>query len=175
MGAAVGLLLASGLFGTVIASVFALGMKVDWSPEEVARMGKIPAMRVFASRGEAGDRFLRVTGLQGIAAIDAACVNVGVAATDGGFRLAADPRTVSVAGVVVRTLPDCGQTIPVPVRYARGSADPIVAATSLQALDPDSVDFPGHGHNVHVSDPSAVVDALCNWITTVESRRHRVR
>jgi len=65
MGATVGLLLASGRFGVRVSKLFAIGLKIDWSQEEMDRMGEIRPMRLFATRPEAAQRFLRVTGLAG--------------------------------------------------------------------------------------------------------------
>ena len=105
MGGAVALLLASELFGVKVASALAIGMKVRWTKEDIERFSKEPPMRIFSERQDAARRFLRTTGLDGIRDVDDRSVAAGIAATDGGFRLATDPKTVMVTKAAISRVP----------------------------------------------------------------------
>ncbi|MBV8798317.1 MAG: alpha/beta fold hydrolase, partial [Alphaproteobacteria bacterium] len=65
MGGAVALALASGWFGFTPTRVFGLGIKVNWSAEELAKMREFAASpaRTFSSKKEAVARYLKVSGL----------------------------------------------------------------------------------------------------------------
>src|SRR3569833_691927 len=80
MGGAVGLALASGLFGPPPTHVFGLGIKVAWTEEEAAGLKSLaekPA-KLFAGREEAVERYLKASGLIGLVAPDSSMVLVGV-------------------------------------------------------------------------------------------------
>ena len=70
LGGAVALALASGWFGVRVSAVCGLGIKVVWTDEELARARVLSARLnpVYATRGEAADRHLRVAGLSGLVA-----------------------------------------------------------------------------------------------------------
>src|SRR5207247_590925 len=65
IGGAVALALASGWFGVRVAAVCGLGVKVAWSEEELARAQALSARPtpVYATRGEAAERHLKLAGL----------------------------------------------------------------------------------------------------------------
>ena len=150
MGATVGLLLASGRFGIDVSSLFAVGMKIDWSQEEVDRMGEIRLMRLFPTREEAAQRFLRVTGLAGLIGEDHRCVQAGLVSEASGFRLATDPKTVSVVREPVAPLLASARASGLPLRLACGDEDRLLDVASLRRWDDEAVVFQGYGHNVHL-------------------------
>jgi len=150
MGATIGLLLASGRFDVDIADVFAIGLKVNWGDDEINRMGEIRPVRFFATRAEAADRFLRVTGLVWLLDTAHRCVQAGIVETQAGFRLAADPKVFSVVREPVAPALARARATGVPVRLSCGSADSLVDIESLRCWDKDAVVFQGYGHNVHL-------------------------
>ncbi|MBV8850804.1 MAG: alpha/beta fold hydrolase, partial [Methylobacteriaceae bacterium] len=100
MGGVVGLMLATGWFGIDVTHVLALGVKLRWNADDIARMATLaeaPA-RWFDSRDAAVERYLRVSGLNGLIAPQSETVLAGVAEECGRFRLAADPR-IHLVGV----------------------------------------------------------------------------
>jgi pimeloyl-ACP methyl ester carboxylesterase len=151
MGAAVGLLLATGRFGIHVSSLLAVGMKIDWSQEEIDRMGEIRTMRLFATRQEAAQRFLRVTGLEGLIDEDHRCVQAGLVAEAAGFRLATDPKTVSVVREPVKPLLANARTAGLRLRLSCGSEDRLLDVSSLRKWDSDAIVFEGYGHNVQIA------------------------
>jgi pimeloyl-ACP methyl ester carboxylesterase len=164
MGGVVALELARAERGLTIVGVVGLGIKVAWTHEELARavaLAERPRQR-FASRSEAVDRFLRVSGLAGLVTADDPVVEAGVRRAEGGdgdhggeaWELAMDPRGFGVgapdlAGLLASTA--C------PVVLARGERDPMVTTPQLQALHAETVEVPGLGHNAHVEDPAATL------------------
>jgi pimeloyl-ACP methyl ester carboxylesterase len=150
MGATVGLLLASGCFGVHVSSLFAVGLKIDWSQEEMDRMGEIRPIRQFATRGEAAQRFLRVTGLAGLIDQHHRCVQAGLVSEATGFRLATDPKTVSVVRDPVGPLLASARALGLPLRLSCGSEDRLLDVASLRKWDDGAIVFQGYGHNVHV-------------------------
>ena len=155
MGGVVAMALATGWFGVSVRHVFAFGVKIGWTEEEVAQMKGLagrPA-RVFASRAEAAERYLRVSGLAGLVDPDAPEAQAGIVETEGGFRLAADQGIYAAAGPPVG---DLYRAAAGPVRLAAGGADPMVSVAQMQALDPQAALLPGLGHNCHVEAPERV-------------------
>jgi pimeloyl-ACP methyl ester carboxylesterase len=156
LGAYVGLALASGWFGVRIASVFGVGPKTEWSEADVAAMVELarkPA-RIFADEAEAWSRYRKVSGLDARVAPDTASLERGVVPTEGGFRLATDPRTALVAGAPFGTLAASTQC---PVLLARGASDPMVTLDQLRSHCAAALEIPGTGHNVHVEAPGSIV------------------
>lgn len=160
MGGLVAIALASRWFGVAVERVFALGVKVAWTDEErraAAAQAERP-VRWFDHRAEAADRFLKVSGLAGLAAA-ADMADRGIVAEVDRWRLAADPRTPSVGGPDVAGLLAAAAC---PVRFARGVADPLVSADALRRLDPGFVELAG-GHNAHVEQPVALARLVADW------------
>lgn len=153
LGGVVGLALASGWFGVPVTAVCALGVKVSWSPEELARAADLAARpsRVFASEEEALERARKVAGLPVGAPADRLVVPV-----DGGWRLALDPAAFAVGRP---DLPGLLAASRAPVVFAAGSEDPLSPADHLRALA-EPVILPGLGHSPHVEDPAALVPLL---------------
>lgn len=159
MGGAVALALASGTFGFTPARAFGLSIKVAWSDEELARMADLAATpaRRFATTDEAIDRYLKVAGLAGLVDKHSPAAAAGVAPDGNGWRLAYDPRTMSVGAPPMRALIDATRA---PIHLARGEADRLVTLEQLRAYDAEAADLKGSGHNAMVESPSAVWD----WI-----------
>lgn len=164
MGGAVALALASGAYGFTPARVFGLGIKVAWTGEELARMGEMASApaRVFASQDEAVDRYLKVAGLIGLVDRTSPAAVAGVSRTDGGWRLACDPRTASVGAPPMRALLDAARA---PVYLARGAGDRMVSLEQLRAFDTAATDTPMAGHNAMVEKPHAVWDWIESRLT----------
>ena len=155
MGGVVAMALATGWFGVSVRHVFAFGVKIGWTADEVTQMRGLAAkpVRVFGSRAEAAERYLRVSGLAGLVDPDAPEALAGIVEAEGGFRLAADQRIYAAAGPAVG---DLYRAAAAPVRLAAGEADPMVSLAGMQALDPQAVLLPGLGHNCHVEAPERV-------------------
>jgi len=153
MGAVVALALASGWFGVPIAQVLAVGVKLEWSADDleaVARARERP-VKWYDSREEAEERFLRLAGIESVAASDPSLLAGGVRTADGRFRVAADPRASSIGGPPMRSLMAAAAA---PVRLARGERDGMVTVDQLRRFDPQAVDISGAGHNAHIENPS---------------------
>jgi pimeloyl-ACP methyl ester carboxylesterase len=155
LGGAVGLALASGWFGVAVTAACGLGIKVRWSPEELAKAAELAARpsRVFATRDEAADRFLKVAGLAGLVAPDAPAVDTGLSEVDGGWRLALD---AAAFGVGAPDMPGLLAACRAEVILAAGAGDPLSPYDHLVELRPDPVILPGLGHNAHVENPAAL-------------------
>ena len=157
MGGVVAMALATGWFGVRVRRVFAFGVKIGWTADEVARMHKLAAApaRVFESYKEAAERYLKVSGLIGLIDPESPEAQAGVVEADGGFRLAADQGIYAAVGPAVA---DFHRAASAPVRLAAGEDDPMVSLAEMQALDPQAALLPGLGHNCHVEAPERVWD-----------------
>lgn len=155
LGGVLGLALASGWFGVRVRTAIGLGIKVNWTADELAKAGALARRPVtwFDSREAAADRYLRVAGLAGLLPADDPAVSTGLVAQDGRWRLAMDPATF---GVGEPDLPGLLAAARGRVVLARGEHDPMVSADQLTRLSSSAVTLPGLGHNAHVEDPSAV-------------------
>ncbi|MGC1302642.1 MAG: alpha/beta hydrolase, partial [Caulobacteraceae bacterium] len=159
MGGAVGLILATGWFGVTVEHVVTIGMKMNWTAEEAAKMGRPYPVRWFDTRGAAAERFLLVSGLAGKTTADARMVDRGIVEEDGRWRLAADPLTVGVVGPETPDLIAAAKAAGTTVRLACGTEDPLVRLEEMTPFDPHAVRLPG-GHNLHVETPAAVAGLL---------------
>ncbi|WP_312880508.1 alpha/beta fold hydrolase [Actinokineospora xionganensis] len=150
LGGVVGLALAGGWFGVPVAAVCGIGIKVSWTPEDLAKSAQLAAKpsRLFASPEEALDRAAKVAGLPS-AAIDSRLV---VEAEDG-WRLSLDPGAFAVGRP---DLPGLLGAARARVRLAAGETDPMSPADHLRTLVPDPVILPGVGHSPHVQNPEAL-------------------
>jgi len=155
MGGVVAMALATGWFGVSVRHVFAFGVKIGWTAQEVAQMKGLAARpaRVFDSRAEAVERYLRVSGLAGLVDPDAPEALAGIVEAKGGFRLAADQGIYAAVGPAVN---DFYRAAAVPVRLAAGEADPMVSLAEMQTHDPQAALLSGLGHNCHVEAPERV-------------------
>ncbi|WP_203867319.1 alpha/beta fold hydrolase, partial [Plantactinospora endophytica] len=171
LGGAVGLALAgrgaggavgngADLPGWSVERVIGLGVKVGWTPDELAKTDALAARPVvwYDSRAEAAQRYLRVSGLTGLLEPDDPAVDAGIVPDgDGRWRLAMDPRAFGVgAPEMARLL----AAVAAPVLLARGEQDPMVADAELARLARSTHTLPGLGHNAHVENPVAVLALL---------------
>lgn len=155
MGGAVAMALASGWFGRSVRRVIAFGVKLAWTPEEVAKAAEVARAptRWFATREEAIERYLRVSGLKGLIDPGSPAAAIGIAEEGERFRLAADPRTNGVAGAPIE---DVIAAMRAPRRLAAGERDPMVTLAQMRRFDPNAAVIEGVGHNPHVEAPEKV-------------------
>lgn len=134
-----------------VVGVLALGVKVEWSQDDLAKAASMAARpaRFFTGREDAEQAYLKVSGLLGIAPADPA----GLRETDEGWRLALDPAAFGVGAPDMRGLLAGARC---PVVMAAGENDPMSRREQLEALGAETVILPGLGHNAHVEDPAAV-------------------
>jgi pimeloyl-ACP methyl ester carboxylesterase len=152
LGGVVALELASGRYGLDVAGVLALGVKVEWSAEELAKAAAMATRppRVFETRADAEIAYLKIAGLTGLAPADPG----GVTETDGGWRLSLDQAAFGVGAPEMSSLLAGARC---PVVLAAGADDPMSRPEQLRALAEDAVTLPGLGHNAHVEDPAALL------------------
>jgi pimeloyl-ACP methyl ester carboxylesterase len=158
-GGAVAALVASGWFGPRARDVAAFGVKIDWTAEETAKAHELagrPAP-VFATRDEATARYLRVSGLAGLAPPSSATAVAGVTGTDGAFQVAMDPRAYGAVGPSVEGLLRLAAA---PLRLAAGGRDPMVTLARMRRIYPAARLFEGVGHNAHWEAPEQVWDFI---------------
>jgi pimeloyl-ACP methyl ester carboxylesterase len=159
MGAVVALTAASGWYGVSIDTILGFGVKTGFTvaEKEKARSLASAPVRWFDSRSEAADRFLRLSGLKGLADENAEAVAAGLREENGRWRVAADPRIFvpPAQDHAVLLRPDR-----VRLRLACGSEDSMVSAAQLRQFDPEAVELPGLGHNLHVEAPGALADLM---------------
>ena len=162
IGGAVALALASGWFGVRVAAVCGLGVKVAWSEEELARAQALSARPtpVYATRGEAAERHLKLAGLTGLLAPDAVA-DAALVHGESGWSVAFDPAAFAVGAPDMAALLRASRAS---VTLAAGERDPMSAAEQLRALVSDPVILSGLGHNAHVEDPPALWPLLAGLI-----------
>ena len=158
-GGVVGAVLGSGWYGLDVDRVVAVGVKIDWTSDEVARaraMSARPA-QVFADPLQAADRHLKLAGLRDLVDPADPVARAGVRRGEGGWVAALDPRAFGAVGPSVETvLSRCAA----PLRLAAGSGDPMVGLDAMRRVDPDAVLLDGVGHNAHWEAPDAVWSLL---------------
>ena len=159
LGGVIALELASGRYDVTVSRIVALGVKVSWTADDLARANALAQKPVawFESRDEAAARFLRVSGLQGLVDPADAVVDHGLLEDDGRWRLALDPGTFGVGAPDMPALIAASQA---EVVLARGERDPMNSDAELHALHDQVVTLPGLGHNAQVEDPTAVAALL---------------
>ena len=154
-GGAVAALAASAEFAVCAEHVFAIGVKLRWTEEEIARAHELagrPA-RTFPTREEALEGYLKISGLAGLAEPTSEAAAAGVAGDEGAWRVAVDPRVFEAVGPSVREiLRSCAA----PLHLAAGEKDPMVSIQAMRAIDPSAVTFATRGHNVHWEAPEDV-------------------
>lgn len=158
-GGVVGATLATGWFGPQITKLFAFGVKLKWSAEEIAKSHELagkPA-RTFPGRAEAIERYLKTAGLFSLIPSDSDDAQVGVTESTGGFQVRMDPR---VFGAVGPSIPGIFSQVTTPFRLAAGEKDPMVSADDMREIDKSARVFDGAGHNVHCEQPGEVWNAI---------------
>jgi pimeloyl-ACP methyl ester carboxylesterase len=154
-GGVVGAVLGGGWYGVDVHRVVALGVKIDWTEDEVgrARAMSVRPPQVFATAAEAADRHVKLAGLHGLVDPVDPVAQAGVRRTHGGWVAALDPRAFGAVGPPVETvLARCAA----PLRLAAGASDAMVGLDTMQRIDPDAVLIDGAGHNAHWETPEAV-------------------
>jgi len=156
MGALVAIVLATGMFGLKPSATLGFGLKCDWPDEEREKLIAFAQkpIRWFDDCTEAINRYLVVSGLTGL--VDPASPDLRAAIYEGetGFRLAADPKTVTVGAPPSGIFESARNTTP--IRLACGEHDTVTHLEGLRKMDPDALLLEGLGHNCHVEDPAAV-------------------
>jgi len=158
-GGTIALALASGRYGVQPNVVFAVGIKLVWRDEEIARMRAFasqPAKR-FASEADAWERYLKVSGLFGLTTPDSSVAARGIAREDDAWRLAMDAAANDAGRPAFAELRAAARC---PVHLARGGRDPLVTLEDTRALDPGATDLGAYGHNILVESPAT----LWAWI-----------
>jgi pimeloyl-ACP methyl ester carboxylesterase len=159
LGGVVGLALADRGPAVPVRAVIGLGIKVAWSAEELDKARALSARPPawFATRDEAAARYLRVSGLAGLLAVDDDAVDAGLRQEDGRWRLAMDPAAFAVgAPDMTGLLARC----PAAVTLARGEHDPMNSDEQLTRLGTRTSTLGGLGHNAHVEDPERSIALL---------------
>lgn len=161
-GGVIGLALATGWFGVMPDRVFAAGIKVSWTDDEVRRLQTLATQpaRLFETEAEARDRYLKVSGLAPVAAPDSAAVARGIASEGHAWRLAMDPAANGVGKPPLRDLVGLARC---PIHLAVGQNDAMVTLEETRSIDPAATDLGPHGHNVMVEAPEAVWRWVCAW------------
>ena len=154
LGGVVALALASGGFGVRVSAVCGLGIKVVWTEAELARAQALSARPnpVYATRGEAAERHLRLAGLSGLMGPDSV-EDAALVHGDDGWSVAFDPAAFAVGAPDMASLLGASRAT---VVLAAGEHDPMCREDQLRALVPDPVILPGLGHNAHVEAPDAL-------------------
>lgn len=162
LGGAVSLMLATGWFGVRVRGVFAFGIKVNWSDDELARRRQFAAapVRWFDRREDAIERYLKVSGQFGLVDPTSPAAASGIAEESGKFRLAADPGISSMDDP-----PDIRPilaAVTAPVALAVGEKDTMVPLTDARGLDPRAAVISGAGHNAHIENPEGLWNVIRN-------------
>lgn len=159
LGGAVGLCLASGFFRPVVEAVIGIGIKVNWSDEDVAGMAGVAAkgVRWFPTEAEALDRYLRQAGLAELIGTDHPATAGAVTEQDGRWRVSQDPATFAQKALETRALLDSARC---PAVLGAGEADAMVTDSELAAYVHEPRIAAGSGHNVHVEDPAWVAGLM---------------
>ncbi|MBB6567690.1 pimeloyl-ACP methyl ester carboxylesterase [Kribbella sandramycini] len=154
LGGVLALELASGRHDVQVDRVIALGVKVSWTDDELAKAAALAQKPItwFDSRADAATRYLKVSGLQGLVDPADESVDQGLLEVDGRWRLAMDPATF---GVGAPNMPDLLAAAHADVVLARGELDPMNTDAELSALHDQTFTLPGLAHNAHVENPSA--------------------
>jgi len=158
-GGVVGAMLATSWFGPRIAKLFAFGVKLKWSSEEIAKShefaGKPP--RIFPNRAEAIERYLKTAGLFGLVSPNSDEAAIGIMEEVGGYQVRMDPRVFSAVGP---SIPAIFSQVTAPFRLAAGANDPMVSAEDMVQIDKAARVFDGAGHNVHCEQPEKLWRAI---------------
>ena len=158
-GGAIGALLGTGWFGPHVGRLFAFGVKLSWTANDIAKsheMAGKPA-RTFATRDEAVDRYLKVSGLYGLIDVRDAEAGNGVFEVSGGYQVRFDPRAYGAVGPAI---PEIFSLVKIPFRLAAGALDSMVSAADMRAIDKNAVVLRESGHNVHYEQPGMLWEAI---------------
>ena len=158
-GGVVAAMTGTGWFGPRVKDVAAFGVKIVWTADEEAKARELaqrPA-RVFATRAEAIDRFLKSSGLFGLVDPESDTAASGIAGSDGQWQVAMEPRCFGAVGPSIAKLLRLSAS---PLRLAAGENDPMVTLDQICAIDPAARTFAGAAHNAHWETPEQVWDFI---------------
>jgi pimeloyl-ACP methyl ester carboxylesterase len=155
LGGVLGALLATGWFGIDVHMVFALSVKTRWTEADLQKFRAIAEKPVvwMDAQDEAKSRFIRASGLSGLAEPSSSVVQHGVVEDQGRFRFATDPRVIGSTGYNVDVIIRAARCS---VRFAGGGNDQLAPADEQRTFDPHMAVIPGAGHNVHMEKPADV-------------------
>ncbi|WP_433268325.1 alpha/beta fold hydrolase [Actinosynnema sp. CS-041913] len=164
LGGVVALTLAGGWFGVDVRAVAGVGVKLRWSPDDLARAAAIAAKpaKTFPTREEAVERASKLAGVP---------LAHGVVEGPGGWRPALDQAAFGVGAPDVAGLL---ATAKAPVTLAAGETDHLCPPADLLAADPGGMVLAGVGHNAHVDQPESITPVLERLITGWDTSRHPV-
>jgi pimeloyl-ACP methyl ester carboxylesterase len=154
-GGLIGALIGTGWFGVRVRRVAAVGVKIVWSGDEIAKAHEVaqkPA-RAFSTRQEAIDRYLKVSGLYGLMDPNSPDAVLGVREREGAYSIAFDTRATGGVGPSIEMLL---KLCAVPLRLSAGTRDPMVTLDHMRRVDPAAVLIDDAGHNAHWEAPEQV-------------------
>ena len=155
LGGALGAFLASGWFGVNVARVLALSVKVKWSEDEFGKGRSVAGLPVrwFATRQEAVERYLKLSGLGVADETTLRSANFGIMEHNGQYRLAMDQQAFGAAApgvVAMMAQARCA------VRHVVGAADPIAPPADFHELGLDVAVIADAGHQLPLDAPGRV-------------------
>ena len=162
-GGVLGAVLAGDLFGAPIRTVLAVGVKLDWTADELAGAQRIAqrGRAVFDSSAAAAEYALKLAGLRGLADLTDPCADI--ISVGGGFSAAVNPRVFSVVGPDIRALLSSCRA---PLHLAAGSTDPMVSLTAMREVDRDARVLDDAGHNAHWENPAQLWNLVRDLTST---------
>lgn len=153
LGGVVALALAQPALALDPRAVFGLGIKVAWTPDELASMTQLASRprQQFETEADAHARALRLAGMT------SGLLGRGVRLVNGKWEASFDPRAFGVGDPELARLVK-GATCP--LHLACGSDDPMVSVDQLRGFDHQADVMAGLGHNAMVDCPDDVI----NWL-----------
>jgi pimeloyl-ACP methyl ester carboxylesterase len=164
-GGVIAALIGSGWFSPLPLNVLAFGVKIIWTDEEVRKireLAKRPA-HSFATRGEAIDRYLKISGLSGLIDPKSGEAAQGITGEEGNFRVAMDMRAYEAIGP---SISEILRLCKAPLRLAAGEKDSMTSLKVMQPIDRNAAIIDGLGHNFHLEAPEHLWHLLKNIIQT---------
>lgn len=156
LGGTIALMLATHWFSAKPDLVCAVGVKVNWNEDELAKLTELASRpaKTFETADAAASFFARVAGLSEAQARVVDCTS-GVKQVAPGWQLCQDPHTNIVTPPPMAHFAELAKC---PIRLACGAADTMVALQDLQPFDANAKLFPDAGHNVMLDAPEALWD-----------------
>jgi pimeloyl-ACP methyl ester carboxylesterase len=164
LGGVLGLALSSGWFGVPVPAVCGLGMKVRWTPDDLAKAAAVAARpaATFETRDAAMDRALQLAGLTGLVAE----LPDAVVESPDGWRLSLDNAAFGVGAPDIAGLLAASRAT---VLLAAGEHDPMSPAADLAEFG-SPILLAGLGHNAHVERPAALLPIVDELLQAVDRR-----
>jgi len=159
LGGAVGLVLATGWFGLNVSTCATVGMKLDWSDDELAKARQLSARppKRFPTRAEAASFWLRLAGLQDVITPVDAMLDGAVVECEGHWQLTFDNAANAIGGCDAAGLLSASRAR---VVMSRGERDDMVSDDAIRALGLPSRVLAGAGHNAHVETPTQLIELM---------------